>query len=145
MTPKMPEVGPVGWNLIANVDRLRQARRVSYRKLSAALEAAGRPIPALGLTRMAHGQRRVDVDELVALAAVFGVAPAELLTAPGGDTAGHPVTLAARELAARAADLVAAAGDPQAAAQASARVDRAIRRVQLEAEELLDTTGRTPP
>jgi transcriptional regulator with XRE-family HTH domain len=77
--PKMPEVGPIGRNLIAAVEGLREARGMTYRKLSAALEEIGRPIFPLGLSRLGRGERRVDVDELVALAIVLGVNPSALL------------------------------------------------------------------
>ena len=39
---KMPAPGPLGRNLIANVEYLRQARGLSLRKLSAELERVGR-------------------------------------------------------------------------------------------------------
>ena len=45
----MPAPGPVGRNLIANVEYLRQVRGLSLGKLSAALEKAGRPIIPIGL------------------------------------------------------------------------------------------------
>lgn len=138
--PKMPYVGPVGENLIRAVQQLRRLRGMTYKQLSAALEAAGRPIFPLGLSRLEKAERRVDVDELVAFASVFGVAPAELL-APGDIPADHPAILAARSLASRVADLVAAAGDPQATERAGGHVDRALRRVQIEIEELLASTG----
>lgn len=78
----MPEVGPLGRNLIANMEYLRQARGLSCRKLSAELDKAGRRIPPLGLARIAKGERRVDVDELVAPAEVLGVTPDVLLATP---------------------------------------------------------------
>jgi transcriptional regulator with XRE-family HTH domain len=78
-TPKQPEVGPVGEYLIKAVERLRDVRSLTYKKLSEALEAAGRPIFPLGLSRLERGARRVDVDELVALAVALGVSPSTLL------------------------------------------------------------------
>lgn len=77
--PKQPEVGPVGRNLIDAVEELREARGLSWRKLSAALEGIGRPIFPLGLSRMAKAIRRVDVDELIALSIVLDVNPNALL------------------------------------------------------------------
>lgn len=77
--PRQPEVGPIGRNLIRAVERLRERRGLTYKKLSELLEATGRPIFPLGLSRLEKGERRVDVDELVALAAVLGVSPATLL------------------------------------------------------------------
>jgi transcriptional regulator with XRE-family HTH domain len=79
---KMPKVGPIGRTLITNVERLRQARGLSWRKLSAELEKTGTPIPER-LSRMTKGQRRIDVDELTGLAQVLDVTPDDLLAAPG--------------------------------------------------------------
>lgn len=78
-TPKQPEVGPIGHHLIDAVEELRALRGLSYRRLSEELERVGRPIFRLGLSRLAKGDRRVDVDELVALAVVLGVNPSALL------------------------------------------------------------------
>jgi transcriptional regulator with XRE-family HTH domain len=143
---KMPEVGPVGRNLIANVEYLRQVRRLSQRKLSAELDRIGRPIAPLGLSRLVRGQRRVDVDELVALAGVLGVTPDVLLSPPEAVRQGPaPVPAALREarnLASRIEDLLEAAGDPAAREFAAGGVDRALRRVQIEVEELLEQQRR---
>ena len=139
---KMPEPGPVGRNLVANVEHLRRARGLSLRKLSAALGEAGRAVPPLGLSRMANGERRVDVDELVALAEVLRVTPDVLLSPPEAVRAGPaevPAALReARNLVSRIEDLLEAAGDPTAREFASGGVDRALRRVRIEVEELLD-------
>jgi hypothetical protein len=79
--PKKP-LGTAGHNVRRNISRLRQERRFTYVELSELLTASGRPIPVLGLRRIEHGERRVDADDLVALAAVFGVAPELLLDPP---------------------------------------------------------------
>lgn len=50
-----------------------------FAQLSRELGNAGRDIPPLGLGRIESGERRVDVDELTALAAAFGVSPVTLL------------------------------------------------------------------
>jgi transcriptional regulator with XRE-family HTH domain len=47
--------------------------------LSRQLAEVGREIPPLGLRRIESGERRVDVDDLVALAVVFDVSPLALL------------------------------------------------------------------
>jgi hypothetical protein len=52
---------------------------LGFAQLSRELVRAGRDIPPLGLGRIESGERRVDVDELTALAAAFGVCPAALL------------------------------------------------------------------
>lgn len=81
MTAKIKRIpiGPIGTQVMANVSGLRRARRMTLVELSDRLTRAGRPIPPLGLSRLEAGERRVDVDDLVALAQVFNVSPAELL------------------------------------------------------------------
>jgi transcriptional regulator with XRE-family HTH domain len=137
----MPEVGPLGQNLIANVEYLRQVRGLSARKLSAELDKAGRPIPPLGLARMARGERRVDVDELVALAEVLEVTPDVLLSPPEAvrrNLAQVPAVLReASNLVSRIESLLEASGDPEARELVGGYVDRALRRVQIEIEELM--------
>ena len=138
--PSMPGVGPLGRNLIVNLERLRHARGLSYRKLAAAMNETARPIPAIGFSRIMAAERRVDVDELVALAAVLQVAPDLLLLPPEAAEAAQaevPAPLReARNLAVRVEQLLAAPGDSAGARQ----VSRALRRVQLEIEELLEET-----
>lgn len=70
MAGKEIRLGPAGEQVRANVKRLRG--HMSYAELSRELERVGRPIPPLGLKRIEEGERRVDVDDLVALAEVFG-------------------------------------------------------------------------
>jgi hypothetical protein len=84
---------------------------------------------------MIKAERRIDVDELAALAAVLGVTP-DVLLAPPGEAAGDPLpehaaAAAARQLAARIGDLLEASGDSQAREFASGAVNCALRRVQL--------------
>ena len=74
----MPQ-GPIGAYLIRNLEQIRTARRLSYQDLSVRLKQVGRPIPALGLSRIEKGTRRVDADDLVGLALALGVNPAALL------------------------------------------------------------------
>jgi transcriptional regulator with XRE-family HTH domain len=79
-TPKAKNpLGPTGVLAAARVRELREARGLSYAELSARLTAAGRPIPPLGLRRIESQDRRIDADDLVALAAVLGVNPSALL------------------------------------------------------------------
>lgn len=82
-TPKRP-LGPVGQNVQRNVQRLRAQRRMTFVELSGHLDTLARPIPVLGLRRIETGTRRVDVDDLAALAAVFDVTPVYLLEPPPG-------------------------------------------------------------
>ena len=77
-TPRVPQ-GPIGAYLIKNLEQLRKARRLSYQDLSVRLQEIGRPIPALGLSRIEKGTRRVDADDLVGLALALEVNPSALL------------------------------------------------------------------
>lgn len=75
-------LGPAGNNVRRNVRRLREQRRWSYRDVEERLSRAGRTIPTLALSAIDTGERRVDVDDVVALAAVFGLGVEELLQPP---------------------------------------------------------------
>ena len=91
----------------ANVQRLRESAGLTKKQLSE------RAIPPLGISRIEMGTRRVDADDLVALAVALGVHPAALLLPPTARThdftaSGEavPVTVeitGAGEVAARAA------------------------------------------
>lgn len=72
-------LGPVGTTVRENIKKLREVRKLSYAELSRQLTSIGRPIHALGLRRLEDGDRRVDVDDLCALAFVLGVEPSRLL------------------------------------------------------------------
>lgn len=73
-------LGPTGETVRANIQRLRKDQNLGYTKLARILkEEIDRPIPDLGLRRIEAGDRRVDVDDLMALAVALGVSPATLL------------------------------------------------------------------
>jgi len=68
------------------VKRLREAKRLTFVELSRRLlEEHERHIPTLGLRQIEARRRRVDADDLVALAATFGVSPMDLLSATEPD------------------------------------------------------------
>ncbi|WP_159395608.1 helix-turn-helix domain-containing protein [Streptomyces sp. 3211] len=73
------EIGPTGKTVAENLTRLRRARGLSTRQLSAALEQSGRALSPSGITRMEKAERHVTADELLALAAVLRVNPSALL------------------------------------------------------------------
>ena len=137
-------IGGVGQDVIANVERLRQARGLSFRALSEMLGALGRPILPAVLHRLSQGRRRVDADDLVAFAAALGVTPADLLLPPGtvsdDPRADHPAMREARNLAGRIGEALASPGDPVSAR----RLDRALTRARVEVEELLEETAVCP-
>lgn len=75
-------LGPAGNNLRRNIRRFREQHHWSYREVEERLSRTGRAITALGLSAIETGERRVDVDDLVALAAVFGLSVEELIRPP---------------------------------------------------------------
>jgi transcriptional regulator with XRE-family HTH domain len=77
--PQRNPPGIAGQNFIANVDRLRQVRNLSYDSLAAKLGDIGHPINPVSLSRLGRGERRVSVDDLIAFARVLGTEPLELL------------------------------------------------------------------
>jgi hypothetical protein len=66
-----------GRRVAENVRTLREGTTV--RALATRLLALGRPILASGITKVEQGARRVDVDDLVALALALEVTPNRLL------------------------------------------------------------------
>jgi transcriptional regulator with XRE-family HTH domain len=76
---KKSDLGPIGINVTHTVRRFREARRLGYAELSRKLADMGRDIPPLGLRRIESGERRVDADDLVALAVALDVSPLALL------------------------------------------------------------------
>jgi len=79
MAGKEIPLGPTGETVRANVTRYRTSAALSFAELSRQLACVGRAIAPLGLRRIESGARRVDVDDLVALAVVLGVNPNALL------------------------------------------------------------------
>ncbi|MFH8528148.1 helix-turn-helix domain-containing protein [Streptomyces tendae] len=73
-------LGNVGQRVAKEVARLRG--RTTVRELSARLAKLGRPILPSGITKIEQGQRRVDADDLVALAVALKVTPTRLLMGP---------------------------------------------------------------
>jgi hypothetical protein len=96
-------LGPTGETVRSNIKRIRESQRIAVTELSAKMRDLGRPIPTLGIHRIEGGQRRVDVDDLVAFAVAFGVSPATLLmpyVESAADTVrvtGHPDAVAAEK------------------------------------------------
>ena len=75
----MSDLGPTGEHVAHTVRKFREARNLGYAELSRRLATVGRKIPPLALRRIEAGERRVDVDDLVALALALDVAPVALL------------------------------------------------------------------
>jgi transcriptional regulator with XRE-family HTH domain len=77
--PRKNPLGPTGEAVRHNVKAHRDRLNLGYAELSRRLGDLGRQIPVLGLARIEKGDRRVDADDLVALAAALEVSPATLL------------------------------------------------------------------
>lgn len=82
MGTRKVELGDVGHVVSAQIRRRREEKRLSLQALSDRLGALGRPILASGLSKIEAGTRRVDVDDLVALADALETVPSALLTDP---------------------------------------------------------------
>jgi transcriptional regulator with XRE-family HTH domain len=79
-TPKRPsELGAVGRQVAENLAMLRHGAGMKQQELSERLEAIGRPVPATSISKAEKGERRVDVDDLVALAMALDTSPNRLL------------------------------------------------------------------
>lgn len=103
MVIKKNPLGPTGDTVRENVLRYRTRLNLGYADLARRLEALGRPIPVLGLSRIERGERRIDVDDLMALAVALGVSPTSLLLP---DTAGADDTVTATGIEGPATDLL---------------------------------------
>ncbi|THV43454.1 helix-turn-helix transcriptional regulator [Glycomyces buryatensis] len=74
----------IGRTVGANLRKLRDRKRMSTRAVADAMTGIGRPVASTAITKIEAGDRRVDVDDLVALAIALEVSPVTLLL-PGVD------------------------------------------------------------
>lgn len=81
MTTARMRLGPLGEQVRGNVVRMRKGRHLTYAALSERTAAAGRPLAIIALRRIEAGLRRVDVDDLVTLAAALGVEVGAIMAA----------------------------------------------------------------
>jgi transcriptional regulator with XRE-family HTH domain len=81
MPDPLPPWGALTRQVARTIRDLRERRDWTTDELSRRLTAAGYALAQSGVVRMETGTRRITVDDLEALAAVFGVEPAELLPA----------------------------------------------------------------
>lgn len=82
MGTRKVEQGAVGKAVAHNIRQLRDNSQLSLQDLSDRLTFLGRPILPSGINKIEQGSRRVDVDDLVALAHALGTAPDVLLRVP---------------------------------------------------------------
>lgn len=83
-------IGQHGKQVADTVARWRTGLNLTYAELSRHLAGAGRTIGVLGLSRIEKYERRIDVDDLLALAFVFGVSPSDLLQPSCSTCLGSP-------------------------------------------------------
>lgn len=82
MAGRAPEIGATAHTVAGNVERLRKVRNLTWTQLSERLESLGWNLTPVAIKNIESVKRRVDVDDLVALAAALGVSPATLLGPP---------------------------------------------------------------
>jgi transcriptional regulator with XRE-family HTH domain len=74
-----PVQAATGRTVAANLAHFRKLRGLTYEQLAAILSDRNHSISALALSRVERLQRRVDVDDLVALADALNLSPLALL------------------------------------------------------------------
>ncbi|MFV8308822.1 helix-turn-helix domain-containing protein [Mycobacteroides chelonae] len=79
------ELGPTAEAVRFNITRLRGERHLSLRALSDKMTDGPGKMTHSALGEVERGVRRLDVDELTALAATLGVSPLTLLLRPVND------------------------------------------------------------
>jgi transcriptional regulator with XRE-family HTH domain len=68
-----------------NIQRVRKARQLKQSDVSTRLTRAGRPTLPTVVSKIERGERRIDVDDLVAIGRALGVPPVLLLFPLGED------------------------------------------------------------
>jgi 8-oxo-dGTP pyrophosphatase MutT (NUDIX family)/transcriptional regulator with XRE-family HTH domain len=132
--------GPTGRRVAANLRQIRNIRGLSTARLASAVSDLGQPLWPTAITKIEAGDRRVDVDDLVALAIALDTTPNRLLLADAsggktilrhpGDTTGRPVD----SFAAGTVDLTPAVQTPLLDAWEWATGDRPLSSPAAEAE-----------
>lgn len=78
--------GPTTTRVQNNLKTLRKARGLDLADVSARLSELGHPISVSVLSKIEVGNRRIDVDDLVALALALNVSPTRLLLTADADS-----------------------------------------------------------
>ncbi|MFF5004102.1 helix-turn-helix domain-containing protein [Streptomyces phaeochromogenes] len=76
------ESGPTSAQVARNIERVRKTRQLKQKDLSDRLGAVGRPMLPTVVSKVERGERRIDVDDLVAFALALNVSPLALLLPP---------------------------------------------------------------
>lgn len=96
MAGKKTDIGPTAQTFSTNLTRLREAKGLTYTQVSKRLADGGRNISPLAVRRIEDGERRADVDDLMALATALDVSPTYFLMP---DTEGPEVGVSVTGLA----------------------------------------------
>ncbi|WP_345181439.1 helix-turn-helix transcriptional regulator [Streptomyces lavendulae] len=83
--------GPTSKRVAANIERVRKARHLKQKDVSDALGAIGRATLTTVVSKIERGERRIDVDDVVAIALALNVSPLTLLMPDEADD--QPVKL----------------------------------------------------
>ena len=75
MATRRVETGPTGETVRTNIANVRRERQLTLRELSDLLAQGGRPMAHNTLSEIERGARRIDVDDLMAIAIALDVAP----------------------------------------------------------------------
>jgi transcriptional regulator with XRE-family HTH domain len=82
MPPRKIDLGPFADILRANLSARRHALGLTAQEVSDRTRHAVRPVGRSAVSEVERGARRVDVDDLVALAVALETSPIDLLTPP---------------------------------------------------------------
>jgi transcriptional regulator with XRE-family HTH domain len=95
MAKQEMETGRIGKAVIDNLNRIRKDRGLTLVQLSERTEETGRKLSISALSLIATGKRRVDVDDLWALAVALQTTPYDLM---GVESAAKALSPAAQQI-----------------------------------------------
>jgi len=81
MATRRVEIGSVGEQTRRNLHEIRRRQGLTLRQLAERMAESERPHPHNTISEIERGARRIDVDDLAALATALGITPGELLGA----------------------------------------------------------------
>jgi transcriptional regulator with XRE-family HTH domain len=84
------DIGPTGLTVAANIARMRKGLGYTQQDLSTLLSDIGRPIPTASIGRIESGDRRVEVDDVVAIALCLETSPLAILLPHTSDPNDRP-------------------------------------------------------
>ncbi len=82
MAKRKVEIGPTGETVRHNVARIRKRQGLTLQNVSDRLSTTDRPMSPNAISEIERAARRVDVDDLIALAVALNASPLALLLPP---------------------------------------------------------------